>query len=399
MGSRRTGLMAVFLYNATLTVGFGAMLAIPDVPASLFWVLALWALQRSAERPAFWLCAGAAAGLACLSKYSALFLAPGVLLWLSLTPEGRRRLASPWPWLAALVAVAIFSANVLWNAEHHWLTFAKQFGRAAPTRFAPRYLGEFLAGQFLLLNPAVVVLAGVGAIVAWKRRSDGAGAPLLAAATSIPFAAYLLLHSLHDRVQGHWPAPMFGALAVCAAVAADSFGRSRRADLARRLAPTVGFAVSAAALVVVALPTPTFLGRLDPTLALRGWPRFAQDVEDLRLRTGAAWVGTESYGVFSQLHVENRSAPLLELTERDRYWATDPGRPDFARTGLVVDLSRRMKVADVERCFWHVTPAADLTRAGGPGHNQRYTAYLVSGPKRDVWIIGCPDEIAPGIWK
>jgi hypothetical protein len=171
----------------------------------------------------------------------------------------------------------------------------------------------------------------------------------------------------------------------------------------RIAAPALGFAVAAGAFALAASPRP-LLGRIDPTLALRGWPSFADDVEAVRLKTGAAWVGTESYGVFSQLNDQHRSSPLLELVERDRYWASDPGRPDFSKPGLVVDLSRRMKVFDVMRCFRSVTPVADLTRAGGlapgsAGHNQRYTAYLVSGPKRDPWTIGCPDEIAPGVWR
>ena len=116
-------------------------------------------------------------------------------------------------------------------------------------------------------------------------------------------------------------------------------------------------------------------------------------------RTGAAWVGTLSYGVYSQVQSERRlHAPLIEAVERDRYWPTDP-KPDFSRPGLIVDLSRRMKVEDVGRCFTRVTPAGGLTRAGGPAHNQRYTAFLVSGPKRDVWTQGCPDQIAPGVWR
>ncbi|MGZ6013226.1 MAG: glycosyltransferase family 39 protein, partial [Caulobacteraceae bacterium] len=109
---RRSGLTAALLYNATITVGAGALLAAPDVPASLFWLTALWAMARAQDKPAFWLCAGAAAGLACLSKYAALFLAPGVLLWLALTREGRRTLRTPWPWLAAVVAAGIFSLNI-----------------------------------------------------------------------------------------------------------------------------------------------------------------------------------------------------------------------------------------------------------------------------------------------
>ena len=47
LGDKRTGLVAAVLYNATLTVGTGALLAIPDVPASLFWTATLWAAVRA----------------------------------------------------------------------------------------------------------------------------------------------------------------------------------------------------------------------------------------------------------------------------------------------------------------------------------------------------------------
>jgi hypothetical protein len=149
----------------------------------------------------------------------------------------------------------------------------------------------------------------------------------------------------------------------------------------------------------MALPTPALPGRFDPTLALRGWPQFAADVEQLRARTGAAWVGTLSYGVYSQLKADGHiAAPLLEVVERDRYWPSDP-HPDFARPGLIVDLSRRMASRDVFRCFTAVAPAGELSRAGVVGPNQRYTAFLVSGPRRDVWTRGCPYQISPGVWR
>ena len=38
------------------------------------------------------------------------------------------------------------------------------------------------------------------------------------------------------------------------------------ARLARRLAPAIGFSIGAVALVLMALPTPTLLGRFDPAL-------------------------------------------------------------------------------------------------------------------------------------
>ena len=384
LGDARTGLLAAVLYNATLTVGAGAILAIPDVPASLFWTLALWLTIKAVEDDArWWIAAGAAAGLACLSKYSALFLAPGLLLWLALTPEARGQLATRWPWLAAGVALALFGRNVAWNADHHWLTFAKQFGRVSPGRFAPRYLAEFLVAQFLLLNPAVAILAGAGAWRAWKARATPP-LPLLFLTTSIPFAAYLVLHSLHDRVQAHWPVPLYPAAALLAAWAASN-AVGWRANLAR-FAP-IGIALTAAALLYMALPSAS-LGKSDPAAQLRGWPAFARQVEALRVSDGAAWVASESYGVNAQLQAQRIvQAPLLQLNERDRYLDMPSPAPDAARPGLVVDLERRVDLVKLRACFQEVGAAQPISRADGA--DGRYVAVPVAGPKTDLQKTGC----------
>jgi 4-amino-4-deoxy-L-arabinose transferase-like glycosyltransferase len=397
----RTAFRAALWFNATLTVCVGGMLATPDAPASLFWTITLWLLAAAwrSGRAGWWLAAGVAAGLGVLSKYSALFLAPGVVLWLLLIPGGIAALKRPGPWLAAVAAGGLFAVNVVWNAQNHWESFTKQFGRVAPAGFSPAHAAEFLATQFLLLTPLIAIFAGVGIWRAWRaRRSDMGPQLMLPVATSAPFAAYLLIHSLHDRVQGHWPAPLFGALAISAAFAAPR-GETLKAAAGRALAPLTGFAASAAILIAMLSPFP-LLGPSDPTLALRGWPQFARQVEDLRLRHGATWVGTESYGTFAQLNYEDAiAAPLLEVVERDRYRRGEDLIPDFSRPGLIVDISRRMRVGDVARCFSEVTSVADLGRAGGASKNQRYSAYLVSGPKRDVWFRGCPEEIRLGVWR
>ncbi len=399
----RTALRAAVWYNATLTVCLGGMLSIPDAPASLFWTITLWALARvrAEQRGVWWLAAGFAAGLAVLSKYSGLFLAPGVLLWLLLVPGGAAELRKPGPWAAAVIAACVFAPNVVWNAQHQWITFAKQFGRVAAHSLSLAHLGELIGTQILVFTPLMAVYAILGVRQGWRERAQaGAVQLVLPVAASAPFAVYLLIHSLHDRVQGHWPAPLFGALAICAAAAAERFGEARRARLVRWLAPALGFAAGAAAFALMALPAPTFLGSADPTLPLRGWPQFAGDIEQLRARTGSAWVGTQSYGVYAQLDNAHRStAPLLELVERDRYWASDPGRPDFTRPGLVVDLSRRLNREVMLRCFANVELIGGVARAGGFSHNLRYSAFLVSGPRRDVWAQGCPDEISPGVWR
>ena len=382
-GAPTSGLTAALLYNATLTVGVGAMLAVPDVPAALFWALALWAMARAKDQPALWLCAGAAAGLGCLSKYSALFLAPGAVLWLALTKDGRRALLTPWPWLAAAIAAAAFAPNVIWNAQHHWLTFAKQFGRVAAHRLEPRYLGEFLGAQFVLLNPAVAVLAGVGAARAWRTRDD---IGLMALLTGLPFAAYLLLHSLHDRVQAHWPVPLYAGAALLATLAAGDATGWKRA--LARIAP-LGVALTALALGYMTLPG-SLLPNGDPADALRGWPQLAEQAEGVGEAHGAAWIGTLSYGVNGLLQGQpGLRLPALQLNERERYADLPPPRADLSKPGLVVDLKRRLDPARLKACFAVVGAPVEIVRGLSRSPDARYLAVPVSGMRQGVVTQGC----------
>lgn len=380
-GERLAARAAVW-FNATLLIGFGGFLAVPDAPSTLFWTATLWSLlkARRTGAPAWWILAGLTAGLATLSKYSALFLAPGVFLWLVWTPEGRRELRRPWPWATLLLAGALFGLNVAWNAQHHWFSFAKQFGRVAPGGLTWKYLLELIGGQVVLLNPLIAVFA-------WRlfdpRALKGRAVDLtLFAAASAPFLAYLILHSLHDRVQAHWPAPLYPALALGAAAASLAARPGSAAHWVARGATPVGLALSTLALLYAASSL-TLAGARDPALQLRGWPGFARAVEAQRAQAGAAWVGTLSYGVAAQLSARPElHAPVLQLTERDRYSFLPQGGADLSRPGLVVDLARRGGDAGaLTACFQQVSPAGAVYRGPVRTPKALYTLWRVAGPR------------------
>jgi len=393
-GSVKVAERSAIWFNAAFLIGAGGFLATPDSASTPFWVLTLWALTRSEQgRPApWWLAAGAFAGLATISKYSALFLGPGVLIWLALRPGGFRRLLTPWPWLAGLIAAAIFATNVEWNATHHWAAFAKQFGRVAPGRIAPQFLLELIVGQILLLNPAIAWFAGKG-LWRWRKREANSGQRdlTLIVATSAPFAAYLVLHSLHDRVQAHWPAPLYPGLIICAAMAAETVPLAGVQAVLKKIAAPLGLGLSALVLLHMALPITDLKRTRDPAEEVRDWPAFAQSVEAARAADHAAWIGTVSYGVAGQLSNQPAiKSPVAELVERDRY---PPGegswRADLSQPGLVVDLDRRLNAQMLSRCFAQVAPERELAR-GRPGYKPTaYAAFLVSGPKRDILHQGC----------
>ena len=378
-GSARTALIAALAYNAMLTIGAGGLLATPDAPAIVFWAATLSVLGRIAAggNPRLWALAGLAAGLACISKYSALFLAPGVVLWLASSAEGRRRLLTPWPWTAVATAGAVFATNLAWTAANGWLTFEKQFGRVE---------------QFVLLNPLIAVLAGAGVWAAMRSRGRVGGLDLsLPLLSALPFCLYLSLHALHDRVQAHWPATVFAAFALAAAAALQARPAGWRPRVFRT-GLVLGAVAMAGTLAWAGLQGPPLNSRTDPLLPIRGWPQFAGEVEAVRLRTGAEWVGVAHYGALSQLAATGRiGAPLVHLIERERWPDAAPAPVD--RPGLVLDKSRRLSLADLQACFRKVTPVGQLVRGVPTSRVDRYPLFRVEGPVDGLLAEGCPDEL------
>jgi len=141
-GGRRVAATAAILLNVTLMAAVGTMIVTPDAPLLVASSFVLFGLAKVLEsgRGAWWLAAGAAVGAALLSKYTALFFGPAILIWLVSVPKLRRWLISPWPYLGGLVSLLIFSPVVLWNADHHWVSFIKQMGRARIEDFRPVFI-------------------------------------------------------------------------------------------------------------------------------------------------------------------------------------------------------------------------------------------------------------------
>ena len=297
---RRAGVAAAVLVNATLLFGAGAVTMTPDTPLLFFWTLALFGLGRvlATGRAGWWGLVGVAAGLALASKYTAVLLAPAVLVWLLAVPSLRFWLRRPAPWLAVLAALAAFAPVLAWNAGHDWASFIRQGGRVGdwqPGR-ALQFLGELLGGQIGLATPLLAVLFGAGFVAAlrqaWQRDP---GWTLLAALLAIPTLVFVQ-HALGDRVQANWPSLLYPQAAIAAAGLTGWWLRLR--------APAMGLGLALTGLVWVQgiwapIPVPR---PLDITLLrLGGWDSLAAGVAAAARAEGAGYVVADNYGLAAEL--------------------------------------------------------------------------------------------------
>ncbi|HET9325677.1 MAG TPA: glycosyltransferase family 39 protein [Candidatus Eisenbacteria bacterium] len=118
----------------------------------LIWTLAslalIGALREGGARR--WSMLGLWMGLGLLNKISMMWFGIGLLAGLVWTSH-RRHLLTPWPYLAAAVAVLCFLPHVLWQAANQWPT--REFMRNATAyKMATVSVRDFLLTQFRVLG-------------------------------------------------------------------------------------------------------------------------------------------------------------------------------------------------------------------------------------------------------
>ena len=271
----KVGATAALYFNLTLVMAAGSILATPDnavVAAAAFLLLTLVKLFETG-RGAWWLAIGVAFGIGMLSKYTTIFFAVSILAWLLLVPSLRKWLLTPWPWAAGVIALAVFSPTLIWNAEHGWASVLYQFHRLVVHEWSLRYFGEFFVTQMALATPSVFILGVMGLVGMLRGEGGSLGARVLLNAMVWPIVLYFAWHTFHGRVEGNWPEPIYAAFVIAAAAAVDKIkwngAWAAVARWSRRLAVPVGLAI-AACIYLQAVFGILPLGPIDPTARALG---------------------------------------------------------------------------------------------------------------------------------
>jgi hypothetical protein len=288
VADQRAAFWAVVVLNFSPVFGVTTgTWVLPDGPldtALLGAALCLLHALPARGRRAFgwWAATGLCAGLALFSKYSAVLSMGGAFLYLLTNRQHRRWLGRPEPYVAAVLALAVFSPVLIWNATHGWASIAFQGDRAVGLRIRPLMPIQTLAGEALFVLPWVWVpmmilfVRGFRRDTIWSQR-------LLVWLAAPPIVVFALISAWSSqRVLYHWAAPGYLMLFP---LLGDAIARRLDQTWVRRL--LAGSAVLVLACVgVIATQTQfdwlggslTAVMRTDPTPEGMDWTSIRDDL-------------------------------------------------------------------------------------------------------------------------
>ncbi len=253
----------------------------------LWWVLAAYGvislLKTNDAR--WWLVIGAAIGLGMMTKLTMGFLVAGLVAGVLFTPA-RRYLKSPWLWAGAAVALLIFLPNLLWMAQHDFISFQKlSVMHARDVRNG--YYKWFLFDQvFSATNPSSVYLWAVGLYFFWRSKSATNYRPLVWMYV-VPLVGFLALQG-----RGYYLAPAYPMLIAGGAYSIGERVRSlspaQRGAWNSWLYPSliIGGLISASFSVPITPVNSSWWKWADSIHELYreevGWPEMVKTVADIR---------------------------------------------------------------------------------------------------------------------
>jgi hypothetical protein len=315
--SARAAFFAVAILSAIPVFFFTGFLLNPEALLAPLWALILLLLVDLRDRDERWrvVTLGAVIGVAFIAKYTAVLAVPVALLVFAGTARTRRWLRRPWLLsFAGLVAFAIATPVVAWNALHGWPSLALHLSERM-TRPAGEALGAALwrvaRGQLILFNPILVVaLIGVLGVTVVRARRDERYR--LLATASLPVLAFLLTMMVRaGDSEPHWTMVGYLPLVVAAGALLDEGAGPARRFARGAFGAGVMLSAVVGALYLVHMATPALAKRLpsydptvDPLAETVGWDRVGNAIGAHATALGAGTVVVAAHNVLCG-HVES----------------------------------------------------------------------------------------------
>ncbi len=296
ISGNRAGFIAALLFSASF---YGSVISggftLPDNPLTLFWLLSVFCvvkfIQAKKKNWLYIIFFGVFAGLAFLSKYSALFLWLGLAVF-AMIYNGRYLLKKPYFYVAAVISIILFLPVILWNYYNAYESFSFHGNRIAGGHIRLDYFATELFGQVFYNNPVNVFII-ISSIVYFFRNRRSLNTPVYSflLLISIPLIITTLFISFFNRTLPHWSGPGYLGLIIFSSIILDNKHKNNFMQAIKKgVAGNIFFIV----VVVLALfeintgfiPTANNsdkekLGKNDISLDLYGWKQIQKKTFEL----------------------------------------------------------------------------------------------------------------------
>ncbi len=229
---QRAGFWAVFASFATPGAAVMSFAMTIDAPmifawtASLFFLTqAIWQEDQRKSIP-FWLLTGFFVGLGLLTKQTMIAFWLLAFLFFAVSPRHYRLLLTPWPYVAGIITVLMFTPVLIWNSEHGWITFQHTAHHFEPSKTRAvldlKSFFENAVSQIAILSPltgGLTLIAGIVSLFSWQRITDKER--FLLCFSAIPLLVIAIL-SFRQGINANWPAPFHVTGLILLAVCSES---------------------------------------------------------------------------------------------------------------------------------------------------------------------------------
>jgi hypothetical protein len=155
MGARKFGTWFAALATACIAIGFAMnYLMTMNAFEPLLWMICAYIVVRiiNTDNQKLWLWFGAVAGIGLENKYSMGIFGFALMIGLLLTAQ-RKAFGKRWIWIGAVVALAIFLPNLLWQIRHGWPFIELMRNvHASESNVQP---AQYFAQQIIIIGPVL----------------------------------------------------------------------------------------------------------------------------------------------------------------------------------------------------------------------------------------------------
>ena len=290
----RTGFWSAVTFALLPGITLSSTLISTDVPLLFCWAGALWAFLRlhifGGWKNAALL--GVFIGLGLMSKYAMAYFFLCAFLFALFDASARKTVFSRNFALSGLIALAILSPNLWWNAQHEFIT-ASHTGDNIGWRGGLHFdkLAEFVGSQFGVFGPILFAFLLIAAVRFWLEGWDRAQKLLVM--FSLPVLGLITIQALMSKAYANWAAATY----VAASILIADIIVNRVPPLWNRISTSIHVVIFAGLSIAVAFSAPgnlTLPNGKEPFFRLQGWSEIG--------KATASQLSKRKYGAVISVH-------------------------------------------------------------------------------------------------